>query len=117
MRIIQATIIGIVAMSAASVFGRDLDGRWAQSPNKEWFDQLRNKSGNRCCSDADGRRVEDPDWYQTEKGYRVKLKPGGDWVDVPDSSVIIERNKVGYAMVWLTGDQNDVYCFMPGSSS
>jgi len=33
--------------------GRDLDGRYAASPLKEWFDSLKSGKGP-CCSDASG---------------------------------------------------------------
>lgn len=120
MRIIKAVLIGTIAISAVSVLGRDLDGRWAQSPNKEWFDGLKSRIGSRCCSDADGQRIDDPDWKLTEKGYVVRIKPGGPWHAVPDTAVVSELNKVGYAVVWPviwpTGNV-EIRCFMPGSSS
>ena len=127
-----AVVIGIAVAIFVAVFvglmgpapARDLDGRWAQSPNREWFNQLRNSRGNRCCDDNDGRRVNDPDWELTkdnESGYRVRLKPGGDWVDVPPETVVTENNKVGFAMVWPVMDEQGqptgVMCFMPGSST
>jgi hypothetical protein len=40
--------------------GRDLDGRYANSPLKPWFDQLKSAAGP-CCSFADGYVVEDAD--------------------------------------------------------
>lgn len=40
-------------LTPLTAMGRDLDGRYANSPLKSWFDQL--KSGNGpCCSNADG---------------------------------------------------------------
>jgi hypothetical protein len=84
--------------------GRDLDGRYANSPLKPWFDQL--KSGNGiCCSDADGYVVEDADWESRNGRYRVRVPKSPDsknmvWVDVPENSVITEPNKAGRTMVW-----------------
>lgn len=107
---------------------RDVDGRYAQSPLKEWFSTLTNRKGSRCCDDGDGKRLEDPDWMQTsenESGYRVRLVPGGPWVDVQPGSLVTERNKVGFAVVWpvfaynATGEAIpvEVLCFMPGNTA
>lgn len=104
----------IVALSAA--VARD-DGRYAQSPLKPWFDSLKSKAGSLCCSNADGLRLEDPEWEQTPDGYRVKLE--GEWIDVPDSAVVIVPNRVGYAMVWpvYVNGKPSVRCFMPGAGT
>jgi hypothetical protein len=108
--------------------GRD-DGRYANSPLKPWFDQLKSRNGL-CCSDADGYVVEDADWEAKNGRYRVRVPQSHDskimvWVDVPDNSVITEPNKVGRTMVWpvyfegVTDDERSpqilIRCFMPGS--
>jgi len=109
--------------------GRDLDGRYAGSPLRPWFDQLESGWG-RCCSDADGRIVEDADWEAKDGHYRVRVPnvPGSTnmlWVVVPDRSVVTEPNRIGRTMVWpvyVDGYQDDgfhngvwIRCFMPGS--
>jgi len=108
--------------------GRDLDGHFAESPLKPWFDQLKSGWG-RCCSDADGYVVEDADWEAKNGHYRVRVPEGPNskvmvWIDVPDNSVITEPNKVGRTMVWpvYPGSIDDdevnyiwIRCFMPGS--
>ena len=110
--------------------GRDLDGRYANSPLKPWFDQLKSRNGP-CCSFADGYVVEDADWDTKNGHYRVRVPKEPDskvmvWIDVPDTSVITEPNKVKRTMVWPvymyfddTGvaDRYSVWirCFMPGS--
>lgn len=107
--------------------GRDLDGRYANSPLRAWFDQL--KSGNGpCCSYADGYVIEDTDWEAKNGHYRVRVPKERNstimmWVDVPDHSVITEPNKAGRTMVWPVYEGLDVEghtevwirCFMPGS--
>ena len=110
------------------VMGRD-DGRFANSPLKPWFDQLKSRNGP-CCSDADGYVVEDVDWEAKNGRYRVRVPKSPDskimvWVDVPDNSVITEPNKVRRTMVWpvyfegFTGDERGpqilIRCFMLGS--
>lgn len=92
------------------------DGRYAQSPLKGWFDNLKSIRGA-CCSDADGALVKDADWETKDGHYRVLIN--GKWIDVPEDALITEPNKYGPAMVWgypLNGGK-DYYlrCFIPGS--
>ncbi|MGF6309971.1 hypothetical protein ABIB82_007323 [Bradyrhizobium sp. i1.8.4] len=93
---------------------RDPDGRYANSPLKEWFDSLRSGKGP-CCSDADGSAVSDVDWESKDGHYRVRLD--GTWIDVPDEAVVTEPNRAGRAMVWPIKSYMGVTirCFMPGS--
>ena len=37
----------------STAMGRDLGSRYANSPLKPWFDQLKSRNGP-CCSNADG---------------------------------------------------------------
>jgi hypothetical protein len=105
-----------------TALGRDLDGRYADSPLKPWFDQLKSRLG-RCCSDADGSVVEEADWEAKDGHYRVRVPkaPGSKemiWVDVPDDAVVTEPNRAGRTMVWPTyigGGLGWIRCFMPGS--
>jgi len=120
----------VVALGVALVVGgriaapriaeaRDLDGRYAGSPLKEWFDSLRSSKGP-CCSDADGTALSDVDWEAKDGHYRVRIE--GQWWDVPDEAVIREPNRAGRTMVWPVyyGSRNetirvDIRCFMPGT--
>jgi hypothetical protein len=120
----------IVALGIALVVGgriaaprmadaRDLDGRYAGSPLKDWFDSLRSGKGP-CCSDADGTALSDIDWETKDGHYRVRIE--GQWWDVPDEAVIREPNRAGRTMVWpiYYGSRNetirvDIRCFMPGT--
>jgi len=107
-----------VGILAASLFGgasaRDLDGRYADSPLREWFDRLASGNGL-CCSIADGEIVADPDWESKDGHYRVRLE--NKWFDVPDRSLITEPNRAGRTMVWpiRVGESISIRCFMPGS--
>ena len=47
-----------VAYLVGGVTARDLDGRYANSPLKPWFDHLASGRGL-CCSMADGESVAD----------------------------------------------------------
>jgi len=118
-------LIGLFGLMPLTTMGRDLDGRYATSPLKPWFDQLKSRTGP-CCSNADGYVVDDADWEVKNGHYRVRVPEYPDakvmvWIDVPDDSVITEPNKAGRTMVWpsYAGDGGSSYlwirCFMPGS--
>jgi hypothetical protein len=113
MRIILMIAFALALASPAP--GRD-DGRYGQSPLKPWFDGLKSRDGVSCCSNADGLRLEDPEWEQTPAGFRVKLD--GEWWEVPDGALITVPNRVGYAMVWpaFDGGKLIIRCFRPGSA-
>jgi hypothetical protein len=104
----------ILALASHPGQARDPDGRYANSPLKQWFDSLKSGKGP-CCSDADGSAVSDVDWESKEGHYRVRLD--GLWLDVPDEAVITEPNRVGRTMVWpIRGYLGiTIRCFMPGS--
>jgi hypothetical protein len=109
--ILIGAILAALAVSAAAA--RD-DGRYANSPLKQWFDGLRSGKGP-CCSDADGTALSDVDWETKDGRYRVRID--GDWIDVPDDAVITEPNRAGRTMVWPMRSYMGVSirCFMPGS--
>ncbi|WGR91681.1 hypothetical protein MTX26_14845 [Bradyrhizobium sp. ISRA443] len=110
--------LGLVALLSVATAhlaqARDPDGRYANSPLKQWFDGLRSGKGP-CCSDADGTAVSDVDWETKDGHYRVRLD--GQWIDVPDDAVITEPNRAGRAMVWPIRSYMGITirCFMPGS--
>jgi hypothetical protein len=114
-----AALIFVAINSLISVQGRDLDGRYANSPLHEWFNGLKSGKGL-CCSFADGKTVEDPDWESKDGHYRVKLD--GDWYDVSDEALITEPNQSGRTMVWPVPTRETdghvhywIRCFMPGA--
>src|SRR5215467_6480559 len=98
---------------------RDLDGRYANSPLKSWFESLHSRKGP-CCSDADGTALSDVDWEARDGHYRVRIE--GQWWDVPEEAVIREPNRAGRTMVWpiyynATNHplRVEVRCFIPGT--
>jgi hypothetical protein len=114
-RIVFGLILSVVVgCLVGSVRARDLDGRYANSPLKPWFDHLASGKGL-CCSVADGESVADPDWESKDGHYRVRLE--NNWIDVPDDAVITEPNRAGRTMVWPMrfDNQISIRCFMPGS--
>jgi hypothetical protein len=112
LRIALAAILSVAAAYPAQA--RDPDGRYANSPLKQWFDSLKSGKGP-CCSDADGTAVSDVDWESSNGHYRVRIE--GEWVEVPDDAVITEPNRVGRTMVWPIRGYGGltIRCFMPGS--
>jgi hypothetical protein len=113
-RILLLTVVILAACLLGVASARDLDGRYADSPLREWFDHLASGNGL-CCSMADGEIVADPDWESKDGHYRVRLE--NQWFDVPDNSVITEPNLAGRTMVWplRIGAAISIRCFMPGS--
>jgi len=96
----------VLLLLTTATMARD-DGRYANSPLKQWFDSLKSGKGF-CCSEADGRETE---YDIRESRYWVPVN--GVWTEVPEDAVITEPNKVGRPMVWLDPLQN-IRCFIPG---
>lgn len=96
--------------------GRDADGRYAQSPLKQWFNSLKNKNGVGCCDTSDGKRVEDADWGIENDSYWVMVD--GQKLVVPPEALLTQKNRAGVAIVWPMSDQDGktiVRCFIPGT--
>jgi hypothetical protein len=96
----------VLLLLTTATFARD-DGRYANSPLKQWFDSLKSGKGF-CCAEADGRETE---YDIRESRYWVPVN--GVWTEVPDDAVITEPNKAGRPMLWLDPLQN-IRCFIPG---
>jgi hypothetical protein len=103
----------MLAVGCSAAMARD-DGRYANSPLKPWFDQLRSEKGP-CCSDADGSAVSNDDWDTKNGHYRVRFQ--GVWLNVPDEAVIKGPNLAGRTMVWTMYQDGEpaVRCFLPGT--
>lgn len=90
----------------------------ASAQDGSWVDGLHNQSGNVCCFDGDGRRLEDPEWTAGDP-YRVARD--GKLVDVPPWALVTMKNRDGIARVWwnpIADDAgNHVRCFLPGALS
>jgi hypothetical protein len=73
----------IVAVVCITVFvpshshARD-DGRFANSPLKEWFDRLASQNGL-CCAFADGVSLQDVDWDARMATIVYKFRENGLW--------------------------------------
>lgn len=105
-------ILAALLMLATPALARD-DGRYAQSPLKEWVRGLKDKNGTPCCDEADGEDVEG--WDTTGGIYRVKVK--GEWLEVPDAALLAIPNRLGFARAWVYYSEGKVRirCFLPGA--
>jgi hypothetical protein len=66
----SCAIFAVMLLAVQLAHGRDRDGRYANSPLHDWFEQLSSKQG--CCgSDADGTRLSEVDWESHDGHYRV----------------------------------------------
>ena len=112
---VKCTItIAFLAGLINSAFARD-NSSYTNDPLKYRFDNLTSSNG-RCCSFADGVSVGEIEWDSDHGHYRVRLH--GQWVNVPNSSVVTEPNRYGPAVVWPYMDTDgNVYirCFLPGA--
>jgi hypothetical protein len=106
----------VTTLVSSQLVARD-DGRFANSPLKEWFDRLASRNGL-CCAFADGVSVQDVDWDSQEGHYRVRIY--GQWFVVPDAAVVTEPNHFGPAVVWTYNDRygnTQIRCFIPGAGT
>jgi hypothetical protein len=97
----------------------------AHDPNRPeldaWFDGLQAQGKWWCCNRREAKELDDSDWDTKDSHYRVRLN--GEWYDVPDKSLVIDKNLVGHALVWITlgysgssGDRSiTIRCFLPGT--
>jgi hypothetical protein len=70
--LIIGSVLLMLPLAAVPGAARDPDGRYANSPLKQWFDSLKSGRGP-CCSDADGSAVSDVDWESKGGHYRVRI--------------------------------------------
>jgi hypothetical protein len=113
-------LIAAMALVTLSALGRDVDGRYKESPLHDWFEHLASGKGL-CCSYADGYVVQDADWDSKDDHYRVRVPNAASsgnmvWIDVPDEAVITEPNKAGRTTFWplYSFGGVSIRCFMPG---
>jgi hypothetical protein len=93
------------------------DTQHAGSPLHAWFEGLGSGRGL-CCSFADGRTVESPDWGTQGAHYWVIVD--GAKIAVPDEALVRVPNRFGRAVVWPYKDdrgQTQIRCFMPGAGA
>lgn len=83
-----------------------------------WFMHLRAKSGAICCDMTEAEKLTDVQWDTKDGHFRVFID--NEWFVVPDSSVVLDPNRYGQAMVWPQRDNGKVIfirCFIPGAGT
>ena len=96
---VALTALCVTVVVANHSYARD-DGRFANSPLKEWFDRLASRNGF-CRAFADDVSVQDVDW-DTQSLTRP------------------EPNRFGPAVVWPYNDHSgntQIRCFIPGAGT
>ena len=80
---------------------------------RDWVKGLKDRGGVGCCDTADGFPPEAV-WDIGGGRYRVMI--GGKWYDVPEAALILEPNRLGYAVVWYISINGEIQirCFIPG---
>jgi len=89
-RLLLVSFAVILVNIAQLAWGRDPDGRYKDSPLRDWFEHLASRKGP-CCSFADGYVVQDADWESSEGHYRVR---------VPNAANLLHARKHDLGRVW-----------------
>jgi hypothetical protein len=110
---IPVLVILVTLLAIGRALAAD-DGRYAQSPLKDWVKGLKDKNGDGCCDTSDGFPAE-VEWDTESNHYRVRID--GAWHVVPPDAVLTEPNKLGYPMVWywFLNGVPQIRCFIPGA--
>jgi hypothetical protein len=81
-----------------------------------WYQGLKSKGGGPCCDGPgkDATHLADADWESKDGRYRVRVE--GEWLDVPNDTVLTEPNRDGRTLVWIyhANGRPIVRCFIPG---
>lgn len=92
------------------VHARD-DGRWANSPYKDWYGQQHDANGKWCCDNSDAHPYEGD--YQLNDDGSVTLENG---IKIEAYKVIKKPNPTGSAVWWYVQPTSDsTFCFALGS--
>lgn len=116
--LLSAAVALITFVLCGLAFSRD-DGRYAGSKLKPWFDELRDKTGQQCCADADGAIVKDVDWTAQGEGQKCQRMPAlsfseeakeyegtycvrykNEWWLIPERALIEGPNRFGPTVIW-----------------
>jgi len=105
------------ALALPGAHGKNLDGRYDNAPNREWYESQHNAKGQWCCNESDGHPYFG-DYSLSEDGSVVLDYEGQHYV-IPDQLVLKGTNPTGHAVWWfLEGPTGrTTYCFAPGTLS
>jgi hypothetical protein len=112
----------VLALSAPLALAQDPTGKYANSPNAEWFARQHNAQGGYCCSGADahlyyGAYTINGDGSITmplEDGTKLTIEPGKVLPFNP-----ADPNPTGTAVLWYNGvltsvESVNLYCIALG---
>jgi hypothetical protein len=97
-------------------FAKNLDGRYDNSPNHQWYESQHNSIGGWCCNEADGHEYDGN--YTFDADGNVHLSLEGNEVTIEAFKVLHGPNPTGHAVVWYLLGYNgmpNTFCFIPGS--
>jgi hypothetical protein len=129
-RSLAVPVLLLLAVSTSAREPHAFDSQHFSSPEaqRKYFNGLTNSDasearadnprGGLCCSFADGKRLEDPDWtagievkgqkcvyaqedeHNHRTGSQFCVRIDGVWYRVPDSALVAQKNIIGVAEVW-----------------
>lgn len=107
----RAIVPLILLLAIAPAAARDPDGRYANSPLKQWFESQHNSVGQWCCDEADGHPFFGD--YKINEDGSVTI--GSETIEA--YKVLKGANPTGHAVWWYTEGAygKTTYCFIPGS--
>lgn len=109
---IRAALVAVFLCAPALAFDSEKWGHDAAT--SQWFKSLRAPTGIPCCDYADGVRLEDPEWRESQDGtYSVFAK--GKWWAIDKDHIVTAPNRVGYAILWWPEHWDHPSCFLPGA--
>ncbi len=123
MRLVLALCLMVWLLPAS---GRDLDGRYANSPHRAWYEaQLvpgGRMKGQSCCTVADGAIAEEDIregqyWTQWTVDYGAGKILHFPWMPVPHDVVLQGPNPRGHPVVWWFTENGKptIRCYAPGA--
>ena len=111
-----AICVGAFLLMLVPALAFDPTGKYANSPNAEWFKSQHNETGQWCCDESDGHRFDGD--YTVNKDGSVTVYDEGKKYEIPKHMVLKGANPTGGAVWWFTQNyhgERTSYCFAPGS--
>ena len=112
-------MIYFLVLLIVTASARDLDGRYANSPYKGWYEAQivpgGPKQGQMCCSVADGQDAQE----DIREGQYWAQWLSFPWTPVPWHAVLRGPNPRGRPIVWWSNTNGllEIRCFAPGSGT
>jgi hypothetical protein len=102
-------------LALAGAYGKNLDGRYDNVSNKEWYERQVNNKGEWCCHEADGHPYYGD--YKVIEDGKVVFDFQGQHAEIPKDRILTGPNPTGHAVWWYTEGASGRYdwCFATGS--